>query len=277
MADLSDRVALVTGASSGIGEATARTLVNRGCTVYAGARQVDRMAELTTFGIHTIALDVTDDAAMVAAVDRIVQEQGRIDVLVNNAGYGAYGAMEDVSSAEARRQFDVNLFGLARLTQLVLPGMRARRRGRIVNIASVGGHIYGPMGSWYHATKFAVEGFSDALRLELAPFGIQVVIIEPGEIRTAWGGIAADSLRETSGNSAYAEQARTVATVLERSLASGTGSPPEIVAETIGRAVTARRPKARYAVGRGARTLILARRLLPDRIFDRAMGRLFRG
>ncbi|MCY7418922.1 MAG: oxidoreductase [Chloroflexi bacterium] len=277
MADLSSGVALVTGASSGIGEATARTLLNLGCTVYAGARQVDRMAELAALGSHTIALDVTDDAAMVAAVDRILQEQGRIDVLVNNAGYGAYGAMEDVSSAEARRQFDVNLFGLARLTQLVLPGMRARKRGRIVNIASVGGHIYGPMGSWYHATKFAVEGFSDALRLELAPFGIQVVIIEPGEIRTAWGGIAADSLRETSGSGAYAEQARTVAKVLERSLSSGTGSPPELVAETIGRAVTSRRPKTRYAVGRGARTLILARRLLPDRVFDRVMRRLFAG
>jgi NAD(P)-dependent dehydrogenase (short-subunit alcohol dehydrogenase family) len=272
-----DAVALVTGASSGIGEATARTLLALGFTVYAGARQVERMAELQSLGIHAVSLDLTDDASMVAAIDRIMGETGRIDALVNNAGYGAYGAMEDVSSAEARRQFDVNLFGLARLTQLVLPGMRRRRSGRIVNMASVGGHIYGPMGAWYHATKFAVEGFSDALRLELAPFGIQVVIIEPGEIRTAWGGIAADSLRETSGSGPYAEQARTVAAVLERSLGSGTGSPPEIVAAAIGKALTARRPRSRYAVGRGARTLILARRILPDRIFDRAMQHLFRG
>jgi len=276
-AQIAARVALVTGASSGIGEATARELRALGFTVYAAARQLDRMAELASLGIHTLELDVTDEVSMVAAVDRILQEQGHIDVLVNNAGYGAYGAMEDVSPSEARRQFDVNLFGLARLTQLVLPGMRARRHGRIVNVASVGGHIYGPMGTWYHATKFAVEGFSDALRLELAPFGIQVVIIEPGEIRTAWGGIAADSLRETSGDGAYAQQARTVATVLERSLGSGSGSPPEVVAEAIGRAVTARRPKTRYAVGRGARTLILARRLLPDRVFDRVMRRLFGG
>jgi len=275
MADSSDRVALVTGASSGIGEATARTLLQQGYTVYGGARRVEQMAGLEALGVRVIALDVTDDGSMVAAVERILAESGRLDVLVNNAGYGSYGALEDVPLLEARRQVEVNLFGLARLTQLVLPQMRRQRSGRIVNISSVGGKIYGPLGSWYHATKFAVEGLSDALRLELAPFGIRVVLIEPGEIRTAWGGIAADSLRETSGNGAYAEQARVVAAVLERSLSSGTGSPPEDVAETIGRAVMARRPKSRYAVGRGARALILARRLLPDRVFDRVMRRLF--
>ncbi len=230
---------------------------------------------LAAIGVRTLALDVTDDASMVAAVERIVRETGHLDVLVNNAGYGSYGAVEDVALVEGRRQFDVNLFGLARMTQLVLPGMRARRSGTIVNVSSIGGHIYGPFGAWYHATKFAVEGFSDALRLELAPFGVRVVIIEPGEIRTAWGGIAADSLLAASGDGAYSAQARAVARVLDRSLGSATGTPPEVVAELIGRAVTARRPKPRYAVGRGARTTILARRLLPDRVFDRVMRRLF--
>lgn len=209
------------------------------------------------------------------AVKQILRDGGRIDVLVNNAGYGSYGALEDVAIDEGRRQFEVNLFGLARLTQLVLPGMRERRGGHIVNVSSVGGKIYGPLGAWYHATKHAVEGMSDALRLELAPFGIHVVIIEPGEIRTGWGGIAADSLLETSGGGAYA--ARIVARVLERSLAWGTGSPPEVVADVIGTALRSRRPKARYAVGRGAGTLVFARRILPDGIFDRLMRRLFRG
>ena len=272
-----DKVALVTGASSGIGEETARVLVGLGFTVYAGARRLDRMAGLVALGAHTLALDVTDDASMVAAVERIGRETGRVDVLVNNAGYGSYGAVEEVPLAEGRRQFDVNLFGLARLTQLVLPGMRDRRTGTIVNISSIGGHIYGPFGAWYHATKFAVEGFSDALRLELAPFGIRVIIVEPGEIRTAWGGIAADSLLAASGLGPYGAQAHAVARVLERSLGSGRGTPPEVVAAVIGRAVTAGRPKTRYAVGRGARTTILARRILPDRIFDRVMRRVFGG
>ena len=179
--------AFVTGASSGIGEATARHLAGLGLTVYAGARRVERMeSALAPHGIRPIALDVTDDASMRAAVDRILAETGRIDALVNVAGYGSYGAVEDVPLDEARRQFEVNLFGLGRLIQLVLPSMRARARGRIVNISSIGGKIYEPMGAWYHATKFAVEGFSDSLRLELRPFGIKVVIIEPGLTESEW-------------------------------------------------------------------------------------------
>src|SRR6478735_12707611 len=184
------RVALVTGASSGIGEETARLLQEAGFTTYAVARRVDRMAALADAGVHTFAMDVTDDASMVAGINRIVVDQGRIDVLVNNAGYGSYGAVEDVPLDEARRQFEVNLFGLARLVQLVTPHMRAQGSGRIINVSSMGGRFAAPFGGWYHATKFAVEGFSDALRQELAPFGVQVVVIEPGGIRTEWGGIA---------------------------------------------------------------------------------------
>src|SRR5882757_6280672 len=197
---MSTKVALVTGASSGIGMATAGALHDRGYTVYAAARRVDRMNDLADRGVRTLAMDVTDDESMTSGIKRIIAETGRIDVLVNNAGYGSYGALEDVPQEEARRQFDVNVFGLARLTQLALPHMRAQRGGRIVNVSSIGGKIYTPLGGWYHATKFAVEGLSDSLRVELKPFGINVILIEPGSIRTEWGGIAAEGLLATSAD-----------------------------------------------------------------------------
>ena len=184
------RVALVTGGSSGIGEATARRLKAAGFEVYAVARRVEMMQPLTEAGVHVFGMDLTDDASMVAGIDRIIAEQGRLDVLVNNAGYGSYGAVEDVPIDEARRQFEVNVFGLARLTQLALPHMRRdgsdplERRARIVNISSIGGKFYEPLGAWYHATKFAVEGFSDSLRMELAPHGVRVNSLHPGRIST---------------------------------------------------------------------------------------------
>jgi short-subunit dehydrogenase len=191
---------------------------------------------------------------------------------VNNAGYGSYGALEDVPMAEARRQFDVNLFALARLTQLVLPHLRALGSGYIVNISSIGGKMYEPLGAWYHATKFAVEGLSDSLRMELAPFGIHVVIIEPGAIRTEWATLAAESQLRVSGRGPYAEQAAVSAAVLDATeRLRGRASSPEVVAHAVATAVTARRPKTRYAVGSGARPILVARRLLPDRAFDRLM------
>ena len=177
---MTTRVALVTGGSSGIGEHTARLLQEAGFTTYAVARRVERMQALADAGVTTFALDVTDPAAVTAAVDLAVAEFGRIDVLVNNAGYGSRGAFEEFTEEQIRAQFEVNVFGLARLTQLVTPHMRAQRSGRIINISSIGGKFYEPFGAWYHATKFAVEGFSDSLRMDCAPFGIQVVLIEPG-------------------------------------------------------------------------------------------------
>jgi NAD(P)-dependent dehydrogenase (short-subunit alcohol dehydrogenase family) len=271
---MSTRVALVTGASSGIGERTALRLREAGFEVYAVARRVERMAALADAGVHVLAMDVTDDASMTSGVARIVEEQGRIDVLVNNAGYGSYGAVEDVPLEEARRQFEVNVFGLARLTQLVTPHMRRvaaeplAQRCRIVNVSSVGGKFYEPLGAWYHATKFAVEGFSDSLRIELAPFGIDVVIIEPGPIRTEWNQIARESLTETSRGGAYEAQAATVRRVLERADRPPLGSRPDVVARKVVAAVQANTPRARYPVGRGAGTLVRARRLLPDAAFD---------
>lgn len=266
-------VALVTGASSGIGAESAKHLAAAGFLVYAAARRTDRLGELASGSIRPLTMDVTDDDSVTAGVQQVLAEAGRIDALVNNAGYGSYGAVEDVPLDEARRQFEVNLFGLARLTQLVIPGLRQQGSGRIVNISSMGGRFAMPFGAWYHATKFAVEGFSDALRQELAPFGIQVVVIEPGGIKTEWGGISAASALERSGEGPYAARVQRIA----RALAGSDrrfGSEPGVVAKAITTAVTARRPRTRYAIGAGAKPAIYARRLLPDRVMDALIGRV---
>jgi len=272
---MAERVALVTGGSSGIGERTAIRLQQAGFTTYAVARRVDRMEGLEQAGITTFAMDVTDDASMTSGIERILGEHGPLDVLVNNAGYGSYGAVENVPIDEARRQFEVNVFGLARLVQLVTPGMRGRGSGRIINISSIGGKYYEPLGAWYHATKFAVEGFSDSLRLELAPYGIQVVIIEPGPIRTEWNTIARDALVESSSGTAYERQAEGVRARMASGDQPALSSGPDVVAKRIARAATARRPKTRYPVGRSARSVVTARRLLPDRAMDAVISRLY--
>jgi NAD(P)-dependent dehydrogenase (short-subunit alcohol dehydrogenase family) len=273
---MSNKVALVTGGSSGIGEATALKLQELGYTTYAAARRVERMEHLTTTGIRPLAMDVTDDESMQSGVEQIVAEEGRIDVLVNAAGYGSYGALEDVPLSEARNQFEVNLFGAAKLTQLVLPRMREQRSGTVVNITSMGGKIYTPLGAWYHATKHALEALSDCLRMELKPFGIDVVVIEPGGIRTEWPGIAAQKVRAVSGTGPYAPQGNAVADSLASESTQRRSSPPELIAKTIAKAVTARRPKTRYAVGYGAKPMIFLHDVLPDSAFDafirRAVG-----
>ena len=271
---MTKRVALVTGGSSGIGERTAVRLHEAGFEVYAVARRVERMQALADAGVHVLAMDVTDDESMTSGVQRVLTEAGRIDVLVNNAGYGSYGAVEDVPIDEGRRQFEVNLFGLARLTQLVTPGMRERagdplaQRSRIVNVSSIGGKFYEPLGAWYHATKFAVEGFSDSLRVELAPHGIDVIIIEPGPIRTEWAEISRQRLAESSRGGAYADQAEQVGRMLARADGRLVGGSPDHVARKIVGAVLSNTPRARYPVGRGAGTIVRGRRLLPDAAYD---------
>ena len=270
------KTALVTGASAGIGAAIARQLLEDGYRVFAGARRVERMAELAAAGATVLALDVTDDASMVAAVETVVTEAGRIDVLVNNAGYGSYGSLEEVPLDEGRRQFEVNVFGLARLIQLVLPAMRAEGSGAIVNISSVGGKIYEPFGSWYHASKFAVEGMSDCLRLELEPFGVRVIVIEPGAIRSEWTGIAHDHLLQWSGSGPYKPYAEAHARMFTRADTSSVSAPPEAVARIVSRALKARRPRTRYAAAGGALPLLMLRRILPDRMFDRVVRLMFR-
>jgi NAD(P)-dependent dehydrogenase (short-subunit alcohol dehydrogenase family) len=263
---------LVTGASSGIGKETAKALLDAGYTVYTAARRVEKMEDLKSMGAHPVQMDVTDEASMTAGVQSIFDKEGSIDILINNAGYGSYGAIEDVPIDEARRQFEVNIFGLARLTQLVLPGMRQKRHGKIVNISSMGGKIYTPFGGWYHATKHALEGLSDCLRWETAPFGIDVIIIEPGGIATPWGEIAAENLKKTSGSGAYAEAANKAADGTAENYTGDRLSPPSLIAETILKAVTARRPRTRYAIGYGARLSIFLRWLLSDRMFDRILN-----
>lgn len=266
---LNGKTALVTGASSGIGYETVLALLSEGATVYAGARRVDRMADLAEKGAKTIALDVTNDAEMTKTIQGILSETGSIDILVNNAGYGSYGAVEDVPIEEGRRQFEVNIFGLARLVQLVLPGMRERQNGRIINVSSIAGKIYTPFGGWYHATKHALEGLSDCLRLETEPFGVYTVIVEPGGIKTEWGIIAADNLKKTSSNGAYAAEATRSADSMKK-LYSGDGlTEPAAIAKVILKAVTAKKPKTRYAAGYMSGPALALRKILTDRLFDK--------
>jgi len=255
------KVALVTGASAGIGKAIVRRLLADGWTVYGGARRVERMADINTEGAKVLSLDVTDEASLNVAVDALLGAEGWIDALVNNAGYGSYGALEDVPLAEARRQFEVNVFGLVRLTQLVLPTMRAARAGTIVNVSSMGGRIWMPIGGWYHATKHALEVLSDALRVETRPFGVRVVVVQPGAIESEWSGISADNLERTAKGSAYADQVGPMATVL-RNYADA--ASPDLMAEVVSKAVHARSPRRRYAAPMDAKAFVFLRWLLPD-------------
>jgi short-subunit dehydrogenase len=263
------KVVLITGASSGIGKQTALLLVQQGLIVYGAARRLDKMQDLKEAGVRLLQMDVTDDASMIKGVQEIIDAEKRIDVLVNNAGYGSYGALEDVPITEAKHQFDVNIFGLARLTQLVLPHMRSQKSGRIINISSIGGKIGEPHGAWYHATKFAVEGLSDSLRMELKQFCIDVVIIEPGAIKTEWNRIARENLLKASGNSIYRNLVSKHVTMLERG--DKIGSEPVVIAKAIAKAISSKKPRTRYAAGGGAKLVLFARRILSDRTFDRLM------
>jgi NAD(P)-dependent dehydrogenase (short-subunit alcohol dehydrogenase family) len=263
------KVALITGASSGIGESAAILLQGAGFKVYGAARRTEKMKSLEDRGISTIALDITDEDSIVNCVKAIRDKEGRIDVLVNNAGYGSYGAIEDVPMEEARRQFEVNIFGLARLTQLVLPGMREKGFGKIVNISSMGGKVFTPFGGWYHATKHALEGWSDCLRLETKAFGIDVVVVEPGGIKTPWGIIAAENLKKTSGSGAYAEAANKTAEGTAKMYSSNRLTKPEAIGKVILKAVTARKPKRRYVKGMGARPALFVRKWFGDGLYER--------
>lgn len=267
-------VALITGASSGIGEASAIALAEAGWTVVGAARRLDRLEALRTKGVTPHTVDVTDDASMVALVEDVVAEHGRIDVLVNNAGYSVFGAVEDVPVDVARRQLEVNVLGVSRMSQLVLPHMRAAGSGRIINIASVAGHVSEPLGGWYHASKYAVEALSDAMRMELAPHGVQVSIIEPGAIRTEFGDIAADSLSEYSGSGPYAAQARRMARAHERMFGAD-AADVSVVVDAIVHAATAGRPRTRYQVPMSAKAMVAATKVVPARAMDAAMGRMF--
>ena len=265
---------LITGCSSGIGEATARRLLALGHTVYATARRPQTLEHLAADGAQVLALDVTDEESMVAAVAAVIADHGRVGALVNNAGYGAYGAIEDVGLATVRAQFETNVFGMARLTQLVLPSMREHGCGRIIMMSSMGGRFTFPFGGYYHASKYAVEAFSDALRVEVKPFGIKVSIIEPGLITTRFSATAAGTLgAATPAQSAYAGAAKVVDTTIARSYANPKMTAgPDAVAKAVAHAVSARRPRTRYVVTGAARALIAARALTPGRVWDRIVA-----
>jgi short-subunit dehydrogenase len=266
-------LALVTGASSGIGAATARRLLDHGYRVVAAARRLEAMAPLAAAGATVLPLDIREEASRTALLTEVSRRLGPIDVLINNAGYGHAGPLETMALGDARAMYEVNVFGLMALTRQVLPQMRERRRGRLVNISSIGGRLVTPLFGWYQSSKFALEALSDALRLELRPFGVDVVVIEPGLIATGFADVVAPSLRESTATGPYAATLGGSLQALERSSAGA--SAPEVVADTILRALKARRPRSRYACGHQAAPALLARRLLPDRLWDRVvLGRL---
>ncbi len=267
------KVALVTGASSGIGKAIVQQLLRDGWIVYGAARRVEKMADIAAVGAKVLSLDVTDETSMINAVQTLLAAEGRIDALVNNAGYGSYGAIEDVPMQEAKRQFEVNVFGLMRLTQLVLPTMREARSGTIVNISSMGGRIWMPIGGWYHATKHALEVLSDALRVETKPFGIRVVVVEPGAIASEWSDIAAQTLRDTSKDSAYGAMVEPMARTLTH---YQNASSPDVVAKAVSQAVNSRNPKRRYAVPMDAKLYTFLHWLLPDWAWERLIAAAIR-
>jgi NAD(P)-dependent dehydrogenase (short-subunit alcohol dehydrogenase family) len=272
MAQAISKAVLITGCSTGIGRATAEHLAAHGWRVYATARRPESIQDLAGRGCKTLALDVCDEASMRAAVAQIEAAEGAVGVLVNNAGYGQEGPFEEVPMTEVRRQFETNVFGLVRLTQLVLPGMRRQRWGRIVNLSSMGGRLTLPGGAFYHATKYAVEALSDALRFEVRPFGIDVVVIEPGPIKTRFGDTAIAAVRGVdSAESPYAAFNKILAQRIREAYEGPMGrfaAEPEAVARVIEKAISADRPQTRYVVTLAAHILMGLRRWLPDRAFD---------
>ena len=265
------KVILITGASSGIGYDAAQALARQGHIVYAAARRLELMEPLKADGVQVLRMDVTDEASMQQGVEAVIQAEGRIDVLVNNAGYGFFGAIETVPMEEARKQLEVNVFGLARLTQLVLPYMRKQGSGRIVNTSSIAGKMAFYMGGWYNVTKYSVEAFSDALRMEVKPFGIDVVMIEPGAIKTDWGPIAAKHLKESSAGTVYETAGTQWANNMDWFYKTNALSNPSIIAKAICRAINSRRPRARYCRGRFSFVGRVAHALMPARWWDAMM------
>jgi short-subunit dehydrogenase len=262
-----EKTILVTGASSGIGKATAIYLAQCGYQVYGAARRVEKMQSLKAYGVKPIMLDVSKEESITACVEKIFNETGSIDVLINSAGLGSYGALEDVPLADAKNQLEINLFGVARLIQLVLPQMRKNRYGKIINISSIGGKVGLPMGSWYHASKFAIEGLSDSLRNEVRQFGIDVIVIEPGGTKSEMVAIGAADLMRVSGNTVYRELAnglKKMYVTMEKNAAE-----PIVIAKLIKKGIEAKHPKERYIGGTMAKPMLFLRKILSDKMFDK--------
>ena len=267
------KVVLITGASSGIGKVTAELLAVSGYIVYGAARRVEKMKDLETLGVKTLKMNVTDDASMVSGVEQIIAEQGVVDILINNAGFGFYGTVEDVPIEDAKYQLDVNLFGAARLTQLVLPKMREKGWGKIINISSIAGKFAMPFGGWYHASKFALEGLSDSLRNEVRDFGIDVILIEPGGIKSEWADISTENLMKNAGNPAYNSMRDKLVRFMRKLNKAGErpNASPMIIAKLIKKSIEAKNPKTRYSGGYMARFSLFGKKWLPDKIFDKVL------
>ncbi len=263
------KVVVITGASAGIGKETALFLAKNGYTVYGAARRIEKLEGLRSFGVIPIAMDVTDESAMSAGVRQILEKERKIDILINNAGFGSYGAIEDVALEDAKYQLDVNLFGAARMIQLVLPSMRAQHWGKIVNISSIGGKMATPFGGWYHASKFAMEGLSDSLRNEVKQFGIDVIVIEPGGIKSEWSGIAFESLVRVSGKTAYKDMVSSFSGAFKGT--EDKNPEPIIIAKLIKKALEASVPETRYVAGYLAKPSLFMRKILSDKMMDKLM------
>ena len=262
---MSNKIVLITGASSGIGKATAKLLSQKGYVVYGAARQTKKMEDIQRLGVKLLNIDVTRDEEMISGVDTIIKNEGRIDILINNAGFGLLGSIEDVSMDDARRQLEVNLIGTARLTQLVLPNMRKQKSGKIVNISSIGGKISLPVSGWYNASKFAIEGLSDSLRMEVEQFGINVILIEPGSIKSDFFITAKEYLDKIPDDSVYAEMVAGFNESVKKS--DKISSDPSVISKLILKAISARKPKTRYHGGSLSNMVLFMRSVLPDRMF----------
>lgn len=262
------KIVLISGASAGMGKETAILLAQNGYKVYGAARRLEKMQDLVYMGITPIKMDITVEASITAGVGFIIQKEGRIDILVNNAGFGAYGAFEDVSLNDAKYQLDVNVFGAARLAQLVLPHMRKNNYGKIINISSIGGTMAFPFGSWYHASKFALEALSDSLRNEVKQFGIDVVVIQPGGVKSEWAGIAYENMQKNSANSAYGELGSKISKFMNTAVEKN--AEPIVIAKLIKKAIESAKPKTRYLGGYMASSLMVnLMKIIPDRWKDK--------
>ena len=265
------KVILITGASSGIGKDTAISLIKYGHVVYGAARRLEMMQDIIQAGGHAIKMDILKDRNIDDVVNQIINKQNRIDILINNAGYGLWGAVETISIDEAKRQFDVNIFGLAYLTKKIIPFMREQKSGKIINMSSMGGKVYTPFGAWYHATKYALEGWSDCLRIELKSFGIDVILIEPGVIKTEFQDVMMDSTVERSIGTPYEKKLKALEKATQEMYARGIGSPPSTITKLIIKAINSHNPKRRYVGGLFAKPMLFIKKWFGDKMYEKAI------
>lgn len=265
------KVILITGASSGIGKDTALNLIKEGHVVYGVARRLEMMQDIIQVGGYAIKMDILEERNIDDVVNQIIKKQNRVDVLINNAGYGLWGAVETISIYEAKRQFDVNIFGLAYLTKKIIPIMREQKSGKIINMSSMGGKVYTPFGAWYHATKYALEGWSDCLRIELKSFGINVILIEPGVIKTEFQDVMMDSTVERSIGTPYEKKLKALEKATQEMYARGIGSPPSTITKLIIKAINSHNPKRRYVGGLFAKPMLFIKKWFGDKMYEKAI------